>query len=353
MKYAVAAVLAGALWVAGAAPASAATISGQAPASVRVFGVLNVTATVAGGTPAGTVEFALFGPDDPNCTGSGTPSGPKPLQDGVAAATFSTSAAGLHRVVATSSDGPSTGCNAPGLITNVTRYAPTLGPSAPVTAAAGQALTQTQTLAAAFNPTGTIVFDLYGPDDPGCARARVFTSTKALAPGGGTYTSDAFSVKAAGAYRWRATYGGDQYNDPAVATSCLSVLPPDKTRPVLGTPTLSPSRFRAGKRTTIRYSLSEAATVVFGVEQARTGRRSGKRCVAPTGKNRGKRKCRRYVVLKGSFSHKGAKGSNRLTFNGKLRGRKLARGNYRLRAVATDAARTTRALKLRAFKILR
>jgi hypothetical protein len=167
--------------------------------------------------------------------------------------------------------------------------------------------------------------------------------------GEGAYTSDPVVVKSDGVYRWQATYSGDERNESVVSTSCPTG---DKIRPVLGTPTISPSRLKPGKKAIIKYSLSEAATVAFSVERALPGRRSGKSCGKPTTKNAGKKKCTRYVKLKGGFSQRGRKGSNKLSFNGKLGKKKLAPGSYRLRAVATDAAKNKSAAKLRSFRIL-
>ena len=44
------------------------------------------------------------------------------------------------------------------------------------------------------------------------------------------------------------------------------------------------------------------------------------------------------TLLTGSFSHNGAQGTDAFHFTGRLSGRRLPAGNYRLTAVATDAA---------------
>ena len=55
------------------------------------------------------------------------------------------------------------------------------------------------------------------------------------------------------------------------------------------------------KGTTIRFDLSEAASVNFSIRQKRPGRRKGKRCVAPTRNLRHAKQCTRIVTL-GSFT---------------------------------------------------
>ncbi len=74
------------------------------------------------------------------------------------------------------------------------------------------------TLAGGDNPTGTITFTAFGPDDPTCAGGAVFTSTKTVT-GNGNYQSDNFNPNEAGLYRFIAAYSGDP-NNTAVSTVC-------------------------------------------------------------------------------------------------------------------------------------
>jgi Glycine rich protein len=134
------------------------------------------------------------------------------------------------------------------------------------------------------------------------------------------------------------------------------VIPSDGTRPVLRDLAMSPSSFTAAKTgpgfitavgTRVSYRLSEAASTRFTVERATRGRRRGRRCV----KGRRGRRCTRYVRVRGSFNYAGAAGVNRLRFRGRMAGRKLRRGRYRLVAVATDAAGNRSRPVRRAFRI--
>src|SRR5262249_55482781 len=65
---------------------------------------------------------------------------------------------------------------------------------------------------AGATPTGTITFNLYGPNDTSCAGPTAFTTTKAV-NGNGAYQSPAFAPTAAGTYRWVASYGGGANNN--------------------------------------------------------------------------------------------------------------------------------------------
>jgi hypothetical protein len=112
-------------------------------------------------------------------------------------------------------------------------------------------------------------------------------------------------------------------------------------------------RRRAPVGTTVGFRLNEAAGVRFTVERALPGRRSGRRCVKPTRRNRRARKCTRYVLQRGDFAVAGVLGQNRFRFTGRLRNKKLAVGSYRLGAVATDPAGNASTPKRTAFRIVR
>jgi uncharacterized delta-60 repeat protein len=105
--------------------------------------------------------------------------------------------------------------------------------------------------------------------------------------------------------------------------------------------------------TTVTYRLSEPATVTWRVRRARPGRRVRGRCVKPRRTNRARKKCRRHVRVRGSFTTAGAQGVNRFRFTGRLRNRKLRPGRYRLVAVATDSTGLKSAPKRAGFRIVR
>ena len=117
------------------------------------------------------------------------------------------------------------------------RHGDTLGPCAegttlelttqattPVTL--GQPISDTATLSGGDNPTGTITFNVYGPDDEDCSGEPAFTSVVDV-NGNGDYSSDPtpsdlsddFVPEAAGTYRWTADYSSDDNND-AVTSAC-------------------------------------------------------------------------------------------------------------------------------------
>jgi hypothetical protein len=84
---------------------------------------------------------------------------------------------------------------------------------------AGSMIYDTATLGGGVNPTGTITFTLFGPDNLTCAGPPVFTTTTAV-NGNGYYESARFGTNTAGTYTWVGVYGGDAANNPSAPTPC-------------------------------------------------------------------------------------------------------------------------------------
>jgi hypothetical protein len=82
----------------------------------------------------------------------------------------------------------------------------------------GDSVTDTATLSGGNNPTGTIAFNVYGPNDATCTGTATLVSTETV-NGNGNYTSDSFTPTAVGTYRWIASYSGDA-NNAAVSGAC-------------------------------------------------------------------------------------------------------------------------------------
>jgi len=93
----------------------------------------------------------------------------------------------------------------------VLRAQPSLSTSTPGTIQLGGSISNAATLSGAVNPTGTITFTLFGPDNNTCSGAPIFTSVKPV-NAGGTATSGAYTPSSGGTYRWRVVYSGDANN---------------------------------------------------------------------------------------------------------------------------------------------
>lgn len=217
-------------------PAETITLAGPGPTlpvltttasgTVSVGGQISDTANLSGGNnPTGTITFGLFGPDDATCAAapafistvpvSGNasyPSGPfTPTQPGVYRWTASYSGDANNQPVSSPCNAPNesvtvTPVGTPALVTQVS----------PTTASVGQPIVDTATLSGATNPTGTITFNAFGPNDATCAGAPVYTATVPVNGNGAYPASPAFVPTAPGTYRFIAAYGGDANNAPIV-----------------------------------------------------------------------------------------------------------------------------------------
>lgn len=150
-----------------------------------------------------------------------------------------------------------------------------------------------------------------------------------------------------------------QGGSPGGGTPNGSGNPPKVTLAVVSKLGLAPAAFRAAGSggsiarlpgTIVSYRDNRAATTRFTVLRPVRGVKSGGRCVKKSHGRRG-RSCTRYVVV-GGFSHRDVAGLNRFRFTGRIHGRKLKPGPYRLRAVPHFAGHAGRAA-VTGFRIVR
>jgi hypothetical protein len=207
------------------------TISGTASPGVVIGGSIFDQATVAGGiTPTGTVTFSLYSPGDLSCAGtpvythSGTlgeiPGEPQAATSGA----YVPARVGRFRWVASYSGDalneavPGT-CNAQDQAVSVAKVTPVLATQASPGVRLGEGgISDVATVSGGHEASGTVAFQLFGPTDPSCEGAPVFTTNAELAAGD-TATSPEYVPAATGEYHWVATYGGDT-NDLRVAGHC-------------------------------------------------------------------------------------------------------------------------------------
>lgn len=154
------------------------------------------------------------------------------------------------------------------------------------------------------------------------------------------------------------TYPWDHANANDIGSFQIVNAPPpagqntvDTTKPVLGALRLSSTRLRAAKSgasfskkrpkvgTTVRFSLSEPSSVRFNATRKAKGRKVGRKCVARKRSNRKKKACSRWVKVKGSFTYEGRLGDNSFKFRGRIGGKRLKPGSYRLYGRATDPSK--------------
>lgn len=125
----------------------------------------------------------------------------------------------------------------------------------------------------------------------------------------------------------------------------------DTVKPVISAASLSAASLRAGQARTIRFTLSEAATVTLRFQRAAAGKRTGAACVKPTRALRRAKSCVRYATVR-SRTVAGTSGANRVAFDAKFGKAKLPAGRYRVTLSAKDAAGNVSALRSATFKVL-
>jgi hypothetical protein len=136
----------------------------------------------------------------------------------------------------------------------------------------------------------------------------------------------------------------------------------DKTKPQIRELGLSRSAFRAAVSgastsaakigTEVSFSVAEPSSVKFSVQRPGKGRKVGRKCAKPTFLNSSKKACVRLTPLKGSFKITAKTGLNKFRFRGRIGGRTIAPGSYRLGARATDLSKNVSSPEAVAFKIV-
>src|SRR5207245_524988 len=111
-----------------------------------------------------------------------------------------------------------TACADPAEAVVVTKAAPALTTTASGSVAAGGTVNDVAHLTLATNPTGTITFTLYGPNDATCT-VVAFTDTK-LVSGNADYTSCSFTAIQAATIRWLSLHDALPIYNAAGPTAC-------------------------------------------------------------------------------------------------------------------------------------
>jgi hypothetical protein len=172
------------------------------------------------------------------------------------------------------------------------------------------------------------------------------------------------------AEEWKSPSGYGQYLDAlhslstqgAVGAPNRGATQNGSDAPRLLALSITPKAFRAARRgpslarrigATVRYRLTASAAVRFTVERVLRGRKRGGRCVRARRPLRRSARCRRYRSLRAALRHNGAAGSNSFAFRGRLSGRRLRPGAYRLAATPVDGAGNTGRSRKAGFRIVR
>ena len=142
----------------------------------------------------------MFGPNDATCANAPAFTSTKAVNanGNYTSDPFIVTVAGTYRFTAAySGDGNNfavtTACNDANESVVVGPTTPTIVTVASGPVLAGGAISDTASLTGGVNPTGTITFTVFGPDNATCSGPAVFTSIKTVT-GNGNYTSDPFTA---------------------------------------------------------------------------------------------------------------------------------------------------------------
>ena len=226
-------------------------------------------ATLGGGdNPTGTISFVLYGPDDLTCAGGSIFTSVIAVtgNGNYQSDTFTPHEAGTYQWVASySGDANNTAVASPcgdvGEQVQVAKRVPIFSTQASLLSVAGE-ITDVATIfgEGPAGPTGTITFELFGPNNLTCVPPATFTSTVAV-NGNGDYESDPFTPLVGGTYQWRANYSGDD-NNFGVGSICTDPAESVVVVPGLITPTLTTT---ASPSVEVGQPITDTATLSGGV----------------------------------------------------------------------------------------
>ena len=210
------------------------TIVTNASAGGAVGVQIHDTAQVSGGdNPTGTVTFALYSPSNPTCVNNAD-SGLGALQswtvalaqDGTAAAPdpgYTTTEVGTYQWVATySGDANNVSVTSACGTETVTvgKASPAITTTASEGGPVGTQIKDTAQVTGGDNPTGTVTFELFSPDNPTCTvnsgQTWVQSWTVTLrSDGKASVPNPGYTTNEVGTYQWVTHYSGDADNKGA------------------------------------------------------------------------------------------------------------------------------------------
>jgi hypothetical protein len=126
--------------------------------------------------------------------------------------------------------------------------------------------------------------------------------------------------------------------------------PPAVNSPKISSARVSPASFRLGTTARIKFTLSKLAKYTLAFDQIKAGRKRGKRCVPQSRTVRTGARCTAFV-RRATRSGAGRLGANSLAFTGRVAGKALPLGAYRITFVAVDSAGNAAAAKTARFTL--
>jgi hypothetical protein len=126
--------------------------------------------------------------------------------------------------------------------------------------------------------------------------------------------------------------------------------PPRAAAPTLSATRVTPASFRLGSLAHIGFRLSKDATYRLAFDQTKAGRRRHGRCVPQSRTVKTGTRCTAYV-RRATLSGTGKSGANSLAFRGRVAGKALPLGRYRVTFGAVDSAGNRATSKTARFRL--
>ena len=214
--------------------ASPSIVTTPSETSGSVGDLLNDSATLSDGSNfdgTGSITFSLYGPNDPNCDGvpaytETVPADHNGSDYGTSNALVTANEAGTWNWTAdfssdSNNNATSSGCGEESVAIVAS---PSIATTPSETSGSvGDLLNDTATMSGGSNYTGdgTILFSLYGPNDPNCDKEPAYIETVHNINADGEYSTSNVSVTAgeAGTWNWTADFSGDD-NNKATSSGC-------------------------------------------------------------------------------------------------------------------------------------
>ena len=196
------------------------SLTANASPSNGYSGPYSDVATLTGGDdPTGTLTWQVFGPEQSTCSGPSVMTETKSVDgDGqyTAPAVMLSAPGAYYWDVTYSGDGNNSSVGPVGCESPAQSVAVYPGGGAAITTAAsppavllGDSVTDVATLTNYGGATGTLTWQLYGPQDAACQSSAPLTTATVNVTGSGQYTSPPLTPAAIGTYHWVLKYSGD------------------------------------------------------------------------------------------------------------------------------------------------
>ncbi|MGH2960112.1 MAG: hypothetical protein ACRDKE_10950 [Solirubrobacterales bacterium] len=196
--------------------------------------------------------------------------------------------------------------------------------------------------------------DPLSPDPADVLTTLVFPQVGSAQSADWTAAKADLSALAGQKVRIRAIYS-DNAGPLFLGLDDVSITSKDVTAPALSAVKTSTTKYELGTKKpgfTLTFTSSEAASLTAKFTKKGPGKKSGKSCKKPTKKNAKAKNCSRWVAVKGSIALNAVLGANTLVFKGKVGGKKLGAGTYRLTLTGSDATGNKLTPVVKTFKVV-